>query len=77
MSEQPSSAPEDPPAKEGALKRAAKVVGGGLGCLGALVGLAIVVFILLAYFFSEPTLSIAVVALLVAVAAYKASKRVR
>lgn len=57
------------------MKRAAKIVGGGLGCLVFLVGLVIAVFGVLAIFFDDPTFWIAAVALIVAVGAYKVSKR--
>lgn len=74
MSDQSSPAPEQPRAQESGLKRTVKGIGGGLGCLVFLAALIIVVFIMLAYFFDNPTLWIAVIALLVAVSAYKANK---
>ena len=77
MSEQLSPVPEQPPAEKSGLRRTASVVGGGLGCLAVLAGLAIVALIVLAYFSLNPTFWIAVVALIVAVNAYKASKRGR
>lgn len=77
MSEQTNPVPEPTPAQESGLKRTVRTVGTGLGCLVLLV-IAVIVFVgVLAIFLDEPTLWIAVVALLVAVAAYKASKRGR
>ena len=75
MSAPPSPTPEDPTAKEGTAKRAVKIVGGGLGCLAFLVGLVIALFGVLAIFLDDPIFWIAAVALVVAVGAYKVSKR--
>lgn len=62
----------DPP---GAPKRLVRSLGTGLGCLFLLVGGAALVVVAPAYFFHQPALGVATVALVVAVAAYRSRRR--
>lgn len=72
------SAPSGPgqssaPGEQGA-KGIMRSLGTGVGCLLLLVGAAVLVVVALAYFFNEPALSLAAVALVVAVIAYRARR---
>lgn len=49
-------------------------LGTGLGCLFLLVGGAVLVFVALAYVFNEPAITLAAVALIVALVAYRSRK---
>lgn len=48
----------------------ARKLGTGLGCLFLLVGGAVLAFVALAYFLNEPAITLAAVALVVALSAY-------
>lgn len=61
-----------PPGKSAGLVRS---LGTGPGCLLLLVGGAALVVVALAYFFHQPALGVAAVALVVAVAAYRSRAR--
>lgn len=75
MSEQ--SDLEQPPAEGSGPKHIAKNVGTALGCLGLLVLTVIVGFGMVGMFVGDPAFWMAFVALCVAVAAFKASRRRR
>ena len=59
---------------EGGVRRLARSVGTGFGCVLLLVGAVILVMVGLAYVFNEPALTLAAVALVIAVVAYKSSR---
>lgn len=69
----PGSGRHDNPHESGT-QRFLKAVGTGLGCLFLLVGGAVLVIVALAYFFEEPAIAIAAIALVVAMAAYKSRR---
>ncbi len=67
-----------PPSPEQHEPRAHGVVrslGTGLGCLFLLLGTPVLVVVALAYFFDQPALGLAAIALVVAVAAYRSRGR--
>ena len=70
MTTSDSDQPQDPQRK-GILS----VLGTGLGCLFLLLGAVVLAVVALAYFFNEPALGVAVIALVVALAALKSRGR--
>lgn len=65
----------DPDSARSTWRHRLSVLVGGIGCLSLLALLPLVAIMLLAIFLDEPVLYLALIALLIAVAAYKAAKR--